>query len=214
VSLTQFKKQFEASSKKVTTAYNAVDKNAVFNAGKSNIDLLTSSVQKSIKEATDIIDKELTPSTIRGIQYINNFVKKVKPLKARKLPVTTFNEFEMTRRKITSLFNTSKNATDKKNLTAILNEFDKFYDDAIDNALFSGEINAINAIKQARTEFNLKQKLFGVNAIVKNGFKIEDKAGKVVQKILNDPDVTPLNTIDYIFGAAQLGQKKRFFNNS
>jgi hypothetical protein len=200
-------KQFEASSKKVTTAYNAVDKNAVFNAGESNIDLLTSSVQKSIKEATDIIDKELTPSTIRGIQYINNFVKKVKPLKARKLPVTTFNEFEMTRRKITSLFNTSKNATDKKNLTAILNEFDKFYDDAIDNALFSGEINAINAIKQARTEFNLKQKLFGVNAIVKNGFKIEDKAGKVVQKILNDPDVTPLNTIDYIFGAAQLGQK-------
>ena len=200
-------KQFEASSKKVTTAYNAVDKNAVFNAGESNIDLLTSSVQKSIKEATDIIDKELTPSTIRGIQYINNFVKKVKPLKARKLPVTTFNEFEMTRRKITSLFNTSKNATDKKNLTAILNEFDKFYDDAIDNALFSGEINAINAIKQARTEFNLKQKLFGVNAIVKNGFKIEDKAGKVVQKILNDPDVTALNTIDYIFGAAQLGQK-------
>jgi hypothetical protein len=41
----------------------------------------------------------------------------------------------------------------------------------------------------------------------KNGLKIEDKAGKVVQKILNDPDVTPLNTIDYIFGAAQLGQK-------
>jgi hypothetical protein len=28
-----------------------LDKNAVFNAGESNIDLLTSSVQKSIKES-------------------------------------------------------------------------------------------------------------------------------------------------------------------
>jgi hypothetical protein len=49
---------------------------------------------------------------------------------------------------------------------------------AIDNALFSGEINAINAIKQARTEFNLKQKLFGVNAIVKNGLKLKIKQVK------------------------------------
>jgi len=206
--LNAVQKEFQKASDNVTTAYNAVDKDAVFNAGDSNIDVLTSSIQKAIKESTDVIDKELTPSTIRANQFINNFVKKVKPQKKKKLPVTTFNEFENLRKKISALFPTAKNATDKKNLTAIINEYDKFYDDAIDNALFSGEEVALNSIKQARSKFNLKQKLFGVNAIRKNGIKIDDRAGKVVQKILNDPDVTPLNAIDYIFGSAQLGQKQ------
>ena len=206
--LNAVQKNFTKSSEKVTTAYNMVDKDAVFNAGESNIDVLSTSVQKAIKESTDVIDKELTPATIRGIQSINNFIKKVKPQGKKKLPVTTFQEFETLRKKISALFPAAKNATDKKNLTAILNEYDKFYDDAIDNALFSGEEVALNAIKQARSEFNLKQKLFGVNAIRKNGIKIDDRAGKVIQKILNDADVTPLNTIDYIFGSAQLGQKQ------
>ena len=206
--LNAVQKNFQKSSEKVTTAYNMVDKDAVFNAGDSNIDVLSTSIQKSIKESTDVIDKELTPATIRGMQYINNFVKKVKPQNKKKISVTTFQEFETLRKKISALFPATKNATDKKNLTAILKEYDKFYDDAIDNALFSGEEAALNAIKQARSEFNLKQKLFGVNAIRKNGIKIDDRAGKVIQKILNDPDVTPLNTIDYIFGSAQLGQKQ------
>jgi hypothetical protein len=206
--LNAVQKNFTKSSEKVTTAYNMVDKDAVFNAGDSNIDVLSTSVQKAIKESTDVIDKELTPATIKGIQSINNFIKKVKPQGKKKLPVTTFQEFETLRKKISALFPAAKNATDRKNLTAILNEYDKFYDDAIDNALFSGDEVALNAIKQARSEFNLKQKLFGVNAIKKNGIKIDDRAGKVIQKILNDPDVTPLNTIDYIFGSAQLGQKQ------
>ena len=206
--LNAVQKNFTKSSEKVTTAYNMVDKDAVFNAGDSNIDVLSTSIQKAIKESTDVIDKELTPATIKGIQSINNFIKKVKPQGKKKLPVTTFQEFETLRKKISALFPAAKNATDRKNLTAILNEYDKFYDDAIDNALFSGDEVALNAIRQARSEFNLKQKLFGVNAIKKNGIKIDDRAGKVIQKILNDPDVTPLNTIDYIFGSAQLGQKQ------
>jgi hypothetical protein len=206
--LNAVQKEFKKASDKVNTAYNMVDKDAVFNAGESNINVLGSSIQKAIKESTDILDKELTPSTIRATQFINNFVKKVKPQKKKKLSVTTFNEFESLRKKISGLIPTAKNPTDKKNLVAILNEYDKFYDDAIDNALFSGEPVALNSIKQARTEFKLKQKLFGINAIKKNGIKIDDRAGKVVQKILNDPDVTPLNAIDYIFGAAQLGQKQ------
>ena len=200
-------KEFEKASNKVTTAYNAVDKDAVFNAQESNITLLPSSIQKSIKESTDIVDKELTPATIRATQYINQFVKNINNTKKQKVSVTTFNEFEMLRRKVQNLFAAAKNPTDKKNLTAILQEYDKFYDDAIENALFSGEQSAINAIKNARIANRVKQEKFGVNPIKKNGFNIEDRAGKVIQKILNDPDVTPLNAIDYIFGSAQLGSK-------
>ena len=205
--LNAVQKQFQKASDDVTTAYNAVDKDAVFNAQESNINLLPSSVQKAIKESTDIIDKELTPATIRATQFVNNFVKNIKNTKKKKVSVTTFGEFEQMRRKIQSLFPAAKNATDKKNLTAILNEYDKFYDDAIDAALFSGDQVAINSIKQARILYKIKQEKFGVNPIKKNGFKIDDRAGKVIQKILNDPDVTPLNTIDYVFGKAQLGSQ-------
>lgn len=205
--LNAVQKEFKKASEKVNTAYNMVDKDAVFNAGDSNINVLPSSIQKAIRESTDVIDRELTPATIRANQFVNSFVKKVKPKKKEKIKETTFQEFENLRKKISSLFNTAKNPTDKKNLTAIMSEYDKFYDDAIDNALFSGEPRALDAIKNARSQFNLKQKLFGVNAIRKNGIKIDDRAGKVIQKILNDPDVTPLSTIDYIFGSAQLGQK-------
>jgi len=200
-------KEFEKASNKVTTAYNAVDKDAVFNAQESNINLLPSSIQKSIKEATDVVDKELTPATIRATQYVNQFVKNITNTKKQKVSNTTFNEFENLRKKIQNLYSTAKNPTDKKNINAILQEYDKFYDDAIENALFSGEQSAINAIKNARLENRIKQVKFNINPIKKNGFKIEDRAGKVIQKILNDPDVTPLNTVDYIFGSAQLGAK-------
>jgi hypothetical protein len=206
--LNAVQKEFRKASDDVATAYNAIDKDAVFNEGGGNINNLQASIQAAIKEATDVVDKELTPATIRATQYVNNFYKKIKPQKKKKINVTTLNEFETLRKKISGLFATSKNATDKKNLTAIINEYDKFYDDAIDNALFSGDQKAIDAIKLARSKFSLKQKKFGVNATKKSGVKIDDRAGKVVVKILNDPDVTPLSTIDYIFGSAQLGQKQ------
>jgi hypothetical protein len=205
--LNAVQKQYQKASDDVVTAYNAIDKDAVFNEGGGNINNLQSSIQLAIKEATDVVDKELTPATIRATQYVNNFYKNIKPQKKKKINVTTLNEFETLRKKISALFPTAKNNTDKKNLTAIINEYDKFYDDAIDNALFSGEQKALDAIKLARSKFSLKQKKFGVNPIKKSGVKIDDRAGKVVVKILNDPDVTPLSTIDYIFGSAQLGQK-------
>tara|TARA_R110000744_G_scaffold130828_1_gene238573 strand:+ start:641 stop:2989 length:2349 start_codon:yes stop_codon:yes gene_type:complete len=205
--LNAVQKQYQKASDDVVTAYNAIDKDAVFNEGGGNINNLQSSIQSAIKEATDVVDKELTPATIRATQYVNNFYKNIKPQKKKKINVTTLNEFETLRKKISALFPTAKNNTDKKNLTAIINEYDKFYDDAIDNALFSGEQKALDAIKLARSKFSLKQKKFGVNPIKKSGVKIDDRAGKVVVKILNDPDVTPLSTIDYIFGSAQLGQK-------
>jgi hypothetical protein len=38
--------------------------------------------------------------------------------------------------------------------------------------------------------------------------KIDDKAGKVVVKILSDPDITPSETMNYIFGSSTLGAKQ------
>ncbi len=59
-------KRFTTASNNVETAYNFIDKDGVFQAANSNIDELTASVTKGINNKTGIIDKELTPATIKA----------------------------------------------------------------------------------------------------------------------------------------------------
>lgn len=202
--------RFEKLSDKIGTAYNVVDKDAIFNAGSSNIKILPSSVEKAIVDSTAVIDKELTPATVKGIQLVKNFVNKYAPQPVVAVNKSTLNDFEILRKNINGLVEASKNPTDKKNVISIKKEFDKFYDDAVDNALFGSGDNpaAIDALKQARSLFRERQVLFGQNVIKKNGITINDNAGKVIQKILHDPDVTPSKTVDYIFGLGQLGKNQ------
>lgn len=210
------KRNFKKASDKVDTAYNLVDKDAVYTGPKSNIEVLKASSQKAVQEATNVVSPKLTPSTIESFKVINNFVNKVKKgvtvegqSTTKNINPTFFNDFETTRKTLSNLIQTSANKTDKKNTVAVLKEFDKIYDDTIDNALFGSgnNPNALKAIFNARETFKNKQKLFGLNDKVAGGVKIKDDAGKVINKILNEPDVTPLKTINYIFGQGQLGLK-------
>lgn len=202
--------RFQKLSDKVGTAYNVVDKDAVFNASNSNIKLLPSSIEKAIVDGTATIDKELTPATVRGIQFVKNFVNKYAPQPVVAVNKSTLRDFETLRKNISGLVDAAKNPTDKKNVIAIKQEYDKFFDDAVDNALFGSGDNpqAIEALKEARSLFRERQVLFGQNVIRKNGITINDNAGKVIQKILHDPDVTPSKTVDYIFGLGQLGKNQ------
>ena len=139
---------YKKASEKAQTAYNLVDKEAVFQAQNSNVDVLLASIQKAIKEGTDIIDKELTPLTLKGMKFIETFVKNIKSKKIQKTNTTTLNSFETLRKKLNGLIGDATSKTDKKNLIAMKQEFDKLYDDAIDNLLFSGKREAIEAIKK------------------------------------------------------------------
>ena len=210
------KRNFKKASDKVDTAYNLVDKDAVYTGAKSNIQVLNASTQKAVQEATNVVSPKLTPSTIESFKVINNFVDKVKKGgtvegqgTTKNINPTFFNDFETTRKTLSNLIQTSANKTDKRNTISILKEFDKVYDDTIDNALFGSgnNPNALKAIFNARETFKNRQKLFGINDKVAGGLKIKDDAGKVINKILNEPDVTPLKTINYIFGQGQLGLK-------
>ena len=202
--------RFQKLSDKVGTAYNVVDKDAIFNASNSNIKVLPSSIEKAIVDGTAVIDKELTPATVRGIQFVKNFVNKYAPQPVVAVNKSTLKDFETLRKNISGLVDAAKNPTDKKNVIAIKQEYDKFFDDAVDNALFGSGDNpaAIDALKEARALFRERQVLFGQNVIRKNGITINDNAGKVIQKILHDPDVTPDKTISYIFGQSQLGRNQ------
>lgn len=206
-------KRYTAASNEVKTAYNFIDKDGVFQASNSNIDTLIASVKKSISDATAVIDKELTPATIKAQKIVNDFVKKYKPKKpakntksSRKIKPATFNEFIVLKRKLNSVYNTAKNNTDKKNVKAVITEWEKFVDDSVDNFIFSGDKNGVEMLKKANALFKKKKDLFEINNKKVNGLTVNDKSGKVIMKILNEPDVTPTKAIDYIFGKANIGR--------
>jgi hypothetical protein len=206
-------KRFTTASNNVETAYNFIDKDGVFQASNSNIDELIASVSKGIKEKTGIIDKELTPATVKAQKVIKDFVTKYKPKKIpknekkiKKIKPATFNEFIIMNRKLNSIYKAGSNNTDRAGVNAVIKEWKKFVDDNVDNILFSPDKGGVEALKKANQLASEKFKLFDINDIKVNGLKINDKAGKVVMKILNDPDITPNKAIDYIFGRANLGK--------
>ena len=80
------KNVFKKKSDEVKTAYNYVDKDGIFQAQKSNVEVLKGSVRKAVDDATATVDKDLTPATVKAINVIDNFVKKAnlkKPKKSR-----------------------------------------------------------------------------------------------------------------------------------
>jgi hypothetical protein len=206
-------KRYKLASDKVESAYNFIDKDGIFQATNSNIDELTASVATAIKEATAIIDKTLTPSTFSAQKVITDFVKKYKPKKIpkdgkkiKKIKPATFNDFITIKRKLNSLYETASNNTDRRNVKAIIKEWEKFVDDNVDNILFSGDKGGVEALKKANQLAREKFKLYDINNIKVRGLTVNDKAGKVVMKILNEPEITPMKTMDYIFGRANIGK--------
>ena len=205
------KNQFKKASDEVKTAYNAIDKDAVFNGNASNINVLKTSVKQAVKESTGILDSKLTPASVAASKEINKFISSfAKKKTSKKVPLKTFNDFDLLRKKLGNYINAAKNQTDKATAISIKQEYDKFFDDILDNLLFAGkEGDALlkSNIKKARRLYKEKQDTFGVNP-KKGPITIDDPAGKIIQKILIDPEVTGMKTINYIYGLGKVGQKE------
>jgi len=209
------KNQFKKKSEEVTSAYNAIDKDAIFNGNASNIKVLKTSVKQAVKDSTGILDSKLTPASVAASKEINKFISSfVKKKKSKKIPERTFEEFDILRKKLSGYINAAKNQTDKATAISIKQEYDKFFDDILDNLLFAGkEGDALlkSNIKKARKLYKEKQDIFGVNP-KKGPVTIDDPAGKAIQKILLDPEVTGMKTINYIYGLGTVGRKETSVN--
>lgn len=219
--ISTIRNNFKKKSDEVKTAYNLVNNEAIYLGGNSNLDVLEASFMKALQDASgNSVDPTLTPGTVFIQKELKNFLDKIRSGsiiegtgeggKIQYVKPTIYNEFSMMRKKFDSAYKgAAKEGPDKLNILALKEEFDKFTDDAIDNALFgSGENPLIlDAVKKARQTFQEKQKLYGVNRKVKDGIIINDPAGKVVQKIVQDDTVSPKEAIDFIFGTAEIGAK-------
>ena len=208
---TSIQNQFKKASDEVKTAYNAIDKDAVFNGNASNVKVLKQSVKKAVEESTGVLDSKLTPAALAASKEINKFVSSfAKKKTSKKIPIKTFKDFDIVRKKLSAYINASKNQTDRATAISIKQEYDKFFDDTLDNLLFAGKEGDVllkKNIKNARRLYREKEEIFGVNP-KKGPVTIDDPAGKAIQKILIDPEVTGMKTINYIYGLGTVGRKE------
>jgi hypothetical protein len=171
-----------------------------------------------MKESGGILAPAITPRTIYALDELKTFVNKIKAGSTqetkegiRYVNATDFRDFTKYERTLSKLYKGAKENEDRANLMAIKEEFEKFKNDALDNALFGSGENKISleAVKNARQTFKERRELFFRNPIRKDGVIINrDPGGEVVQKILEDKAVTPEKTIDWIFGASNIGAKR------
>tara|TARA_R100001594_G_scaffold22566_2_gene43787 strand:+ start:1585 stop:3840 length:2256 start_codon:yes stop_codon:yes gene_type:complete len=190
----------------IDDAYKAVDENAFFN-GESLVKLKTN-INKNINK-NSVLDADLTPQYNIASKKLNKFIMEFsKNKKGVKLDYATIKKIDTERKKISGFLNNAeKGSVDFKNLTIMKKEFDNFFDDAIDQALFTGDEIALENLKFARGLVKEHKAQLRVNDAFNKGFVVQDEAGRVINKIIADPDIMPEQALNYIFGRSSLGMK-------
>lgn len=165
---------------------------------KENFSGLMKDVKVAVKELG--LDPESHPKTINTIRRLGSLFKKAK--KADRLDITevSLQKIERERRIIIQKLKSAK-GEDRNALVEVKSALDSWLDKSFDDALFSGDQVALNALLKARKaafeEFSLFTKQPG---------KVNDEVGAAIEKILY-ADATPEMTMNYIFGRSKLGAK-------
>lgn len=175
----------------------AYDKAATLDARLSTDGLrsLSESVRDGLKGMP--LDNELTPAGIRAVKEIG----KLAQLQGGNVKALTLKRLETTRRKLGAYIGAAKNLTDKQAATIVKRKLDDWVDKAIDDALFSGDPEALTALKNARElrrEYALK---FEAG---KTASGAKDPAGAVMVKILDEAQATPEQVINFITGYGRI----------
>ena len=208
-------KKHTQSSQNVSTAYNAINKDGVFTGSKSNINLLNLNILKSIDEndmlINGVIDKELYPVAHKAYDIIKNFTNST----TRKdmivfdnVPITftnkTYRDFDKVYKQLQALYKGNLSNADKKVLTLVKNEYDKFIDDSLSNLLFTAadgtNATSLEVVKNANKLSKEHFDLFGTRVG-------KDFTTRQIQKILADPDITPDNTLNLLFNLNSIGKR-------
>lgn len=190
---------------KIKTAYNNVDDSGAF-LGDS-LTAIKTNTNKRIRSES-VLDADLTPVYNQASQKINKFIIDfTKSKKEGILDFATIQKFD-TQRKILNDFikKAEPGSLDKKNLTILKQEYDKFLDDAYDQMLFSGDELALESLKEARSIVRTHKDMLRVNDKFDKGVIVKDEAGRIVNKIIAE-DVSPLEALNYIFGVSAIGSK-------
>lgn len=160
-----------------------------------NISGLVTEIKRGVEDYG--IDPQLHPAATRALRNIEQLSEDVS--KGARVSAVTLRRIETERRRLGNLTDSAANKADRAATIRMKNELDRWLDDAVDNALFSGDPEALELLKAARATRKRYGELFEAK-------DQKDEAGRVVQRMI-DTDPTPEEVVNYIFGRGKLGAR-------
>lgn len=151
-------------------------------------------IYKGLDDALEDFDivPDLTPGAHRVRELLRDEIGKNEPITARSI--------EVLRKRMRNHWDSAKKA-DKKAVGRVISAYDEWLDRAVTDGFFDGDQAAIDLVKEARKLRTEKRMKFGVDD------KYDDP-GKIIEDIVYR-DADGQEIINYLFGKAQLGDKKR-----
>lgn len=183
----------------VGEAYDAVGEAYLSSEGLSGLMKATKNSVRGVEFNSTLKGTASILSGVRDMEKtIRGFGAQLKPTHLKKI--------EKMRQRFNTEIGAAENASDKRQLMQMKSAFDGYLDTAVDNALLSGDDQALNALKEARAlrtkyalDFQRNDKK------TKGGRTIKDAAGDVVERIV-EANPTSSEVVNYFFGASQLSK--------
>jgi len=159
---------------------------------------LLQTTKKSVRGVE--FDKTL-PETSKILTDAGKLQKTLQGLKGNLKPFHV-KQIEAMRRRLNTAFNQAEKA-DKRQIKTMQREWDAWLDSAVKNALFDGDKEAINSLKQARGVYSEYAKKFLEQPTKRrHGGSFGDKEGKFIEQIV-EANPTDIQTVNAIFGAGE-----------
>ena len=191
----------EALESSISQAYDEVGEAFLSPQG---LDGLLAAVQRRTRDIE--FDKSLT-STASVLDEVKQLRTVLRKMEGSIRPFA-LKQIEGMRRRLGRKIAAAENPEDRRQVTLLKAEFDRYLDAAVDGALFSGDEGAIAALKEARGLRAEYSKKFGRNdKRTKSGRPIKDEAGDVIERMIA-ADPTDEQVVNYIFGANKVAGKR------
>ena len=211
--LTNLIKELESKQANlVSQKYKAIDFDGSFKAPvmKNFVKNIKNSLEDSEFGIGAIPDSSFAPIANKSLLQLEKFTKPFIQNK-KKLTKITLKELENERKRINNFISVAKDATDRKALFVIKNQYDDFMQETIEKGLANGDDGVLNAIKLARGEKRKYSEMFEPQNILKKGGKIKDRGGEFIQNVTRG-EYTPEQIANWIYGNASTG--KAYSNKS
>ena len=206
--VTDIKGAAGAAERQVDVAYKAVPEEALVEP-KAFDDMMTFvddelqgvQAQRLAKGQPELADVFL-PGAQEGTQtavamkYLEGIAAKIDEVGV----APNFGWLEEARKQLGRYIGSTLDPTDKKQLTLIKKGYDKWLDDIVDQALVTGDDTVLDALQHART----------LNTAYADQFKpqhAKDVVGRLISKMIDDPDYTGDEAINAILGASKTFKK-------
>lgn len=173
-------------------------------SGESAIDF----TRRIIKTATDIgVDPQLTPAAASYVSRISRLNSVLRRSQERgRLRPFDIRMIDRERRRLNKL--KGKDATDRLAIAKLRDQYNQWVDEAVDNALISGDDEALDLLKKAvgisRQRFAIvSPKVRGASGRIKEDVRSANALDAIVE---GGADAG--GTINYLFGASKIGHRQ------